>query len=93
MFFEVLIKCKPSDDSSYDHYYISEVENVEEVTKRASDFMSTYYLDDEKGTLLVDQNNIAYRFSEGEVVELLSISETTPEEFLKNRTGGIFLMR
>lgn len=93
MFFEILIKCNADDNAFYDHYYISEAENVEEAIKMATEFMSTYYLDDDKGTLLVDHDNIAYKFSEGEVVELISIDETTPERFLKNRTGGIFLIR
>jgi hypothetical protein len=90
MFFEVLVKCSVDDDTLYDHYYISEAENIEEVTKRASDFISTYYADDGKGTLLVDHDNIAYRFYDGELVEILQINETTPEEFLKNRTGKMF---
>jgi hypothetical protein len=92
MFFEILIKCNHDEDTFYDHYYISEAENIEEVTKRASDFISNYYGDD-KGTLLVDHDNIAYRFSEGEVVEILQINETTPEEFLRNRTGKMFLIK
>lgn len=92
MFFEVLIKCSHDDETFYDHYYISEAESIEEATKKASDFISAYYVDDDKGALLIDHDNIAYKFSDDEVVEILQINETTPEEFLRNRTGKIFLI-
>lgn len=92
MFFQVLIKNSYDDEIFYDYNYILEAEDIKEATKRASDFISTFYIDGDKGILLVDHDNIAYKFSDGEVVELLEVNETTPEEFLKNKTGGIFLI-
>ena len=93
MYFEILIKCDCGGESSYTHYYIIEAENQEEATRKANAFISVYYVDSAKGTLLVDHDNIAYKFSDGEIVELIEVNETTPEEFLKNRTGRLFLLR
>ena len=92
MYFEVLVKCTHGEDISYSHHYLAEAENQEEAIEKASSFMSTYFVGDDTGTLLVDHDNIAYKFSDGEIVELSEINKTTPEEFLKNRTGGLFLI-
>jgi len=87
MYFEVLIKC-----DHYEHYHIIEAEDQVEAIRKANAFMSVYYVDEAKGALLVDHDNIAYRFSDGEIVELAEINETTPEKFLKTRTGRLFLI-
>jgi hypothetical protein len=93
MYFEVLIKCIHGAASAYyQHYYIVKAEDQKDAIIKASDFISTYYVNEDKGTLLVDHDDIAYRFSDGEIVELAEISETTPEEFLENRIGKLFLI-
>ena len=92
MYFEALIKCNYGDKNSYMHYYIVEAESQKEAIRKANAFISVYYVDSAKGTLLVDHDNIAYKFSDGEVVELIEVNETTPEKFLKNRTGRLFLI-
>lgn len=92
MYFEVLIKCTRDKETSYKHYYIVKAEDQKNAIIKASDFMSTYYVGEDKGTLLVDHDDIAYRFSDGEIVELIKVNGTTPEEFLKNRTARLFLI-
>ena len=87
MYFEVLVKCH-----HYSYYHITEAKDIVEATNKASNFISTYYIGEDKGTPLVDHDNIAYQFSDDEIVELLEINETTPEEFLKNRTNKLFLI-
>ena len=92
MYFEVLVQCTSNGDLSYGHHYIVESEDLKEASRKASAFISAYYVDESKGTILVDHDNVAYKFSDGEIVELREINETTPEEFLKNRTGRLFLI-
>ena len=93
MYFEVLVQCTLNGGLSYGHHYIVEADDQKEAVTKASGFISTYYLDGTKGSILVDHDNIAYKFSDGEIVELKEISETTPEEFLKNRIGQMFLIK
>lgn len=92
MYFEALIKCVWDEKTSYEHYYIIEAENQAEAIRKTNAFISVYYVDEAKGTLLVDHDNIAYKFSDGETVELIKINETTPEKFLKSRIGRLFLI-
>jgi len=92
MYFEVLIKCIRNDETSYEHYYIIKAEDYKDAIIKAGDFISTYFIDEEVGTLLIDHDNVAYRFSDDETVEILSIKETTAEEFLENRIGKLFLI-
>ena len=92
MYFEVLIKCDYGGENPYAHYYIIEADDQEEAIRKANAFISVYYVDEAKGTLLVDHGNIAYKFSGDEIVELAEINETTAEKFLKNRTGRLFLI-
>ena len=93
MYFEVLVQCTSNGDLSYGHHYIVEADDQKEAVTKANGFISTYYVDEAKGTILVDHDNLAYKFSDGEIVELKEISETTPEEFLKNRIGQMFLIK
>lgn len=94
MYFEVLIKCTYDEKSSYEHYYIVEAKDQNKAIEKTSKFISTYFVyKNNDGTLLVDHDNIAYRFSDNEIVELISIKETTAEEFLKDRTGKMFLVK
>lgn len=92
MYFEVLIKCDYGGENPYIHYYIVEAKDQKEAVSKASNFISTYYVSEDKGTLLVDHDNIAYRFADDEIVELIEINETMPEEFLKNKIGRLFLI-
>ena len=92
MHFEVLIKCDYGEETAYSHYYIVEAKNQVEAITKAKDFISDYFVDEDRGDLLADHDNIAYRFSDGEIVELIEINETTPEKFLKTRTGRLFLI-
>jgi hypothetical protein len=93
MYFEILIKCMHgAAETPYLHYYIVKAEDQKDAIIKASDFISTYYVNEDKGVLLVDHDDIAYRFSDGEIVELVEINETTPEEFLENRIGKLFLI-
>lgn len=93
MYFEILIKCTHgAAKTPYLHYYIVKAEDQKDAIIKASDFISTYYINEDKGALLVDHDDIAYRFSDGEIVELAEINETTSEEFLENRIGKLFLI-
>lgn len=93
MYFEALIKCIWDEETSYNHYYIVKAEDQKEAIIKTSDFISTYYIDEAKGTLLVDHDNIAYKFSDGEIVELIGIKETTAEKFLEDCVGDMFLIK
>ena len=92
MYFEVLVGCNNGEKDPYTHYYAVEAKDIVEATRKASNFISTYYIGEDKGTLLLDHTNIAYRFSDNEIVELYEINETTPEAFLKDRAGKLFLI-
>ena len=92
MYFEALIKCSYDDELSYDHYYIVEADDQNESMEKVSKFISTYFVNEEIGTLLVDHDNIAYKFSDGEIVELIRVTRTTAEQFLEDRIGKLFLI-
>lgn len=93
MYFEVLIKCARDEETSYEHYYIVKAEDQNDAVKKTSKFISTYFINEEAGTLLIDHDNVAYRFSDGEIVELIGIAETTPEKFLEDWVGEMFLIK
>ena len=92
MYFEVLIKCAWDKELSYKYYYIVKSEDQDKAIKKVSKFISTYFINDTVGTLLVDHDNIAYEFSDGEIVELVSIQETTAEKFLEEQVSDLFLI-
>ena len=93
MYFEVLIKCAWDDETSYEHYYIVKAEDQKDAIIKAGDFISTYFINEEAGTLLTDRNNKTYKFSDDEIVEILSIKETTTEKFLEDHIGEMFLIK
>jgi hypothetical protein len=91
MYFEVLIRTS-YEYHKHDSYFIVKAENIEEAREKARKFASTYFLDLE-GSLIVDNQNIAYEFLDGEVVEIIHILETTAEKFLEERIGGIYVIK
>jgi hypothetical protein len=92
MYFEALIKCTWNEETSHEHCYIVKAEDQSGAMKKVSKFISTYFVNEEAGTLLIDHDNVAYRFSDDEIVELIGIAETTPEKFLEDWVGELFLI-
>lgn len=93
MYFEALIKCIWDEETSHEHCYIVKAEDQKDAIIKTSDFISTYYINEEAGTLLIDHDNIAYKFSDDEIVELIGIKETTAEKFLEDCVGDMFLIK
>lgn len=94
-FYEILIEylrpktgnAEEDKDSSYCHFFITEAENKKKAIIKTKKFVSHYFKNEDPGIKI---NTFAYKYSDGEIIKIKSIDETTTESFLKKRTGDMF---
>lgn len=94
-FYEVLIEylrpktrnAKEDKDSNYCYFFITEAENRTKAIIKAEKFISHYFKNENSG-IKIDM--LTYKYSDGEIIKIKSIKETTPEAFLKERIGDMF---